>query len=161
VIIGYFAGVFIKKTGNNFETIAKLILAGAAMVCVAYFWDLHFPINKKFRTGSFVLYTCGIDLVILGTLIYIIDILGRKNWTYFFEVFGKNPLFIYLLSEIIAILLWFIPVNGKSLYEVINDAVYQELIPGPWGSLAFALTVMMTCWSVGYVLDKKKIYVRV
>jgi predicted acyltransferase len=91
----------------------------------------------------------------------VIDILGRKNWTYFFEVFGKNPLFIYLLSEILAILLWFIPVNGTSLYESINDAVYQKLLPGPWGSLAFALTVMMTCWLVGYVLDKKKIYVRV
>jgi predicted acyltransferase len=161
VIIGYFAGVFIKKTGNNFETIAKLLLAGVAMVCVAYFWDLLFPINKKLWTSSFVLYTCGIDLVILGTLIYVIDILGRKNWTYFFEVFGKNPLFIFLLSEILAILLWFIPVNGRSLYEVINDAVYQKLMPGPWGSLAFALTVMMTCWAVGYVLDKKKIYVRV
>jgi predicted acyltransferase len=161
VIIGYFAGAFIKKTGNNFETIAKLAMAGAAMICVAYFWDLLFPINKKLWTSSFVLYTCGLDLLILGALIYVIDILGKKRWTYFFEVFGKNPLFIYLLSEIMAILLWFIPVGGKPLYLVVNEAVYQKLVPGPVGSLLFALTVMMTCWIVGYILDKKKIYVRV
>jgi predicted acyltransferase len=161
VIIGYNAGVFIKKTGNNFETIAKLALAGAAMIWVAYFWDLLFPINKKLWTSSFVLYTCGIDLLILGALIYVIDILGKKNWTAFFEVFGKNPLFIYLLSEIMAILLWFIPVGGKSLYMVINETVYQRLVPGPVGSLLFALTIMMSCWLVGYVLDKKKVYVHV
>jgi predicted acyltransferase len=131
------------------------------MILVAYFWDLLFPINKKLWTSSFVLYTCGIDLLILGALIYVIDILGKKNWTYFFEVFGKNPLFIYLLSEIMAILLWFIPVGGKPLYMVVNDAVYQKLVPGPVGSLLFALTVMMSCWFVGYMLDKKKIYIRV
>ncbi|HLO81437.1 MAG TPA: hypothetical protein VK166_10780, partial [Chitinophagaceae bacterium] len=75
--------------------------------------------------------------------------------------FGKNPLFIYLLSEILAILLWFIPVGGKPLYVAINNAVFQKLAPGPVGSLLFALMIMMTCWLVGYILDKKKIYVRV
>ena len=45
-------------------------------------------------------------MLILGVLIYIIDLAGKRNWTYFFEVFGKNPLFIYLLADIIVILLY-------------------------------------------------------
>jgi alpha-N-acetylglucosaminidase len=39
--------------------------------------------------------------------------------------------------------------------------VYQKILPGPWGSLAFALTVMFTCWLAGWWMDKRKIYIRV
>jgi predicted acyltransferase len=161
VIIGYYTGTFIKSKGNNYETIAKLLLAGAAMMVIAYFWNLGFPINKKLWTSSFVLYTCGIDLLILGSLIYVIDILGRKGWTYFFEVFGRNPLFIYLLSEYLAISMGLIKVGNTSLSGKINEVFFQKVAPGPWGSLFYALTFMMVCWSVGYFLDKRKVYVRV
>jgi predicted acyltransferase len=155
VVIGYYAGVFIRSKGNNYETIAKLLLAGAALICVAYFWDLLFPINKKLWTSPFVLYTCGLDLI------YIIEILGKKNWTYFFEVFGKNPLFIYLLSEILVTILYMMRVGKSSLFRVINDTIYQKLLPGAIGSLLFALSYMMVCWLVGYWMDKNKKYVRV
>jgi len=37
----------------------------------------------------------------------------------------------------------------------------MKIVPGAFGSLLFALLYMMICWSVGKVLDKKKIYVRV
>lgn len=161
VIIGYYTGVFIRDRGNNYETIARIALAGAAMMTLAYFWDLVFPINKKLWTSSYVLYTCGIDLLLLGGLIYIIEIWGRRRWTYFFEVFGKNPLFIYLLSEIIAILFWFLMAGGRTVYEAINEAVFQKLMPGPFGSLAFALSVMFFCWLVGWMMDRRRIYIRV
>ena len=161
VVIGYYAGAFIRSKGNNYETIAKLLLAGAALICVAYFWDLLFPINKKLWTSPFVLYTCGLDLLILGSLIYIIEILGKKNWTYFFEVFGKNPLFIYLLSEILITVLSLIRVGNTSLPRALNTSIFQKLLPGAAGSLLFALSYMMVCWLVGYWMDKNKKYVRV
>ena len=54
VIIGYYAGVFIREKGNSYETVAKLMIAGATLVAIAYFWHLEFPINKKLWTSSFV-----------------------------------------------------------------------------------------------------------
>jgi predicted acyltransferase len=162
VIIGYYAGLFIREKGQGFETIARLMIAGAALLCIGYFWDLLFPINKKLWTSSFVLYTCGLDLMLLGVLIYIIDIVNKKKWTRFFEVFGKNPLFIYLLSEILVIILFTVKTGPEtSLYESINNVVYQKLAPGPWGSLLFALSVMFFCWVAGWWMDKRKVYVRV
>jgi predicted acyltransferase len=161
VIIGYYAGDFIRKKGNGYETIAKLLLAGAVLLCIAYFWDLSFPINKKLWTSSFVLYTCGLDLVILGALIYIIDILGRKKWTYFFEVFGKNPLFIYLLSEIIITPLKDIHFGKSSIFRFVNESIFQKITPGALGSFLFAISYMMLCWLVGYWMDKNGKYVRV
>ena len=162
VIIGYYAGLFIREKGNSYETVAKLMIAGATLVAIAYFWHLEFPINKKLWTSSFVFYTCGLAMLILGILIYIIELAGKRNWTYFFEVFGKNPLFIYLLSEIIVILLYtFSNSKGESIYESINLSLYQKIAPGPIGSLLFALSVMLVCWLVGWWMDRNKKYVRV
>jgi predicted acyltransferase len=95
-------------------------------------------------------------------LIYIVDFLQLVRWTNFFQVFGKNPLFIYLLSEIGATLLWFTPVGEKhqALYSWLYQYVFEPT--GAYlGSFLFAVSFMLCCWLVGYVLDKKKIYVRV
>jgi predicted acyltransferase len=162
VTFGYAAGRWVQQKGRTYEGIAKLFLAGALSVAIALCWDWFFPINKKLWTGSFVLITVGIDCILLAALIYIIDFSQKHKWTYFFEVFGKNPLFIYLLSELGVTLLWFIPVgpNHQPFYRWLYQSIYIHA--GVYfGSLLFALSVMLFCWLVGYILDKRKIYVRV
>ncbi|MFT4016601.1 MAG: DUF5009 domain-containing protein [Agriterribacter sp.] len=162
VIVGYYAGIFIQQKGKTYETVTKLLITGFAFLTVAYFWDFVFPISKKLWTSPFVLYTTGLDLIIIGILIFAIEIKGYTKGTYFFQVFGKNPLFIYLLSEILVIVLYTIKTDAQtSLYHGINNTIFQKLLPGPWGSLLFATCFMLTCWLVGYWMDKKKIYIRV
>ncbi|RYF75126.1 MAG: DUF1624 domain-containing protein [Cytophagaceae bacterium] len=164
VIIGYYAGTLVQRVGKNYESVAKLLLAGATLIFLALCWDMVFPINKKLWTSSFVLLTTGLDLAILATLIYTIEIRhwNRGNWTQFFVIPGKNPLFIYLLSEVLVIICYMIPAGGgESVQGWIGTHVFQTIAPGPVGSLLFALTFMLLCWSVGWFLDRRKIYVRV
>lgn len=160
VTLGYFAGRYIQIKGKTYETLAHLLLVGVALVAFAYFWDPSFPINKKLWTSSFVLYTVGLDCIILAAILYIIDFRRWTKWTYFFEVFGRNPLFIYLLSEIGVIILWMVPIGGTPLYMWIYQNIFGYVDPY-FGSLLFALTWMLICWLVGYWLDKRKIYVKV
>src|SRR5687768_6762041 len=162
VTFGYLAGKWIQRKGKEYEGLAKLLLAGALLVVMALAWHPFFPINKKLWTGSFVLLTVGIDCIILAVLIYVTDFLQRRKWAWFFEVFGKNPLFIYLLSEVGAILLWFFGVgeNYQPLYSWIFENVFSHA--GMYfGSFLFAISFMLICWLVGYIMDKRKIYVRV
>jgi predicted acyltransferase len=162
VTFGYVAGKWIQEKGGSYEGLTKLLLAGVVLIFLALCWNNFHPINKKLWTGSYVFLTVGIDCVLLAALIYIIDFAQIKRFTYFFEVFGKNPLFIYLLSELTAILMWFIPVgaNRQPLYSWLFENVFKHA--GMYfGSFLFAIAVMMFCWLVGYLLDKKKIYVRV
>ena len=161
VVGGYLVGRFIQQKGKTYEGLAKLLLAGCALVCLAYFWDITFPINKKLWTSSFVLYTVGLDCVILSTIIFIVDFLNKRNWTYFFEVFGRNPLFIYLLSEILVTILYLVMVSPKvNLHGWIYTNIFSHA--GAYlGSLLFAISYMLICWLVGLWLDKRKIYVRV
>ncbi|MBM3441422.1 MAG: DUF5009 domain-containing protein [Bacteroidetes bacterium] len=162
VLIGYLAGIFVRRQRASYETIARLALAGATLVAVAYGWNNLFPINKKLWTSSFVLYTTGLDLIILAGLIQRTEVSAVPRWTRFFTVFGRNPLAIYLLSELLLTSLWTIPAqSGTNLCESLNASFFQRIAPGPWGSFLFALSMMLFCWTVGWVMDRKKIYWKV
>jgi len=162
VTFGYLAGKWIQDKGKEYEGIAKLLLAGVLFVVVALTWDWFFPINKKLWTGSFVLLTVGIDCILISALIYITDFLQKRKWGYFFEVFGRNPLFIYLLSELTAILLYFFTVGEKR--QPVYGWLFTNIFKNAgmyFGAFLFAVCFMLFCWLIGYVLDKRKIYVRV
>jgi len=155
VTFGFAAGKWIQQKSNSYEGLAKLLLAGASLILLALIWNWVFPINKKLWTGSFVFLTVGIDCILIAALIYVIDFLQIKRWTYFFEVFGKNPLFIYLLSELGVTLLWFFDV-----YQWLYQTIFQPA-GNYFGSFLFAVSIMLACWIMGYLLDRNKVYVRV
>lgn len=161
VTAGFMIGRFIQEKGKTFEGLSQLLLIGVSLIVIGYFWDLSFPINKKLWTSSFVVYTVGIDCVILSGIIYTVDFLGRTNWTKFFTVFGKNPLFIYLVSELgVSIADYIHPEPGIRLFPWLYQHIFQHA--GLYlGSLLFAISWMLFCWIIGYYMDKKKIYVRV
>ena len=170
VLAGYLTARFISQKGNGYETIAKLMIAGAILLLAAQWGDLFIPINKKLWTISYVFQTIGLDLLILPIIIFIIDHLGQKKWTPFFEVFGKNTLFIYILSEVLVIMMYWIPngaywpVAGKAQPSSVLSWIYDHVfrITGDYtGSFLFGVWVMLTCWLVGYILDKKRIYIKV
>lgn len=161
VIAGYAAGLFLQRGGKNYETIAKLMMIGAALLLMAAWWDLLFPINKKLWTSTYVLHTVGLDLIILSILVFIIEIAQRNKWTSFFEVFGKNTLFIYLLSEVFITLLFTFRIGEDSMHSWIYQNFFKSWAGDYNGSVLFALWIILICWAVGYVMDKKKIYVKV
>lgn len=161
VIFGYFAGMFLQQSGKNFKTIALLMLAGATLVFLALSWDLLFPINKKLWTSSYVLLTVGIDVMALAFLVYSIEILNKKNWTYFFEVLGKNPLFIYILSGLFVSLLFMFQIDGTSAYGWIAEYLFMSWLGDYLGSFVFAIVFTMILWCIAYVMDKRKIYIKV
>lgn len=161
IIGGYFAGLWIQKKGSTYEGIAKLLLAGLALTFIGYLWDMSFPINKKLWTSSFVIFTIGLDCILIAVFMYIIEFFKNKQWTNFFEIFGKNPLFIYLLSEILLITLLTVHMaDGTTLFSWIyyHFFVYAGAY---FGSFLYAVAFMLLCWSVGWWMDKKSIYIRV
>jgi len=161
VVAGYFTGVFVQQKGKTYEGLAKMLLVGSLLMAIAVGWDLLLPINKKLWTSSYVFYTVGIDMIFLSMLIYITEFRQKTGWASFFNVFGKNPLFIYLLSELLVVVFYTLHYGNESLFEWINRVFYQALFPGAFGSLLFSLCYMLLCWAVGKWLDVKKIYIRV
>jgi predicted acyltransferase len=164
VVIGYFAGRFIQKKDKSFECLAKLMLVGSLLIFIAICWNIVFPINKKLWSSSFVLVTCGLDLIIISALMYVLEIKkwNRIRWSNFFEIFGRNPLFIYILSELLVVVLFMVRTGPhENLFGYINRVLFQVIAPGSFGSFLFAICYMLLCWSIGWWLNKRKIYIRV
>jgi predicted acyltransferase len=161
VIAGFFAGDYIRRNGSSYETIAKLMIAGALLILAAFIWDLAFPINKKIWTSSFVLLTVGIDLLIISILIYITEVYKRQRWTFFFVVFGRNPLFIYLLADVLLTIISMIRIGDSNLQQWLFRDVFGA-VSGPYlASFLFAFFFMLLNWTVGYFMDRNRIYVKV
>jgi predicted acyltransferase len=170
VLAGYLTARFISLKGNGYETLAKLMIAGSVLLLAAQWVNLFIPMNKKLWTASYVFQTVGLDLLILAVIMFGIERLGKKRWTPFFEVFGKNTLFIYILSEILVIVMYWIPnggywpVPGKVQPDSVLSWIYDNIFrwAGDYtGSFLFGVCVMLTCWVVGYILHRKKIYIKV
>jgi predicted acyltransferase len=161
VIAGYYTGCFVQKHAEKPEALEKIAGAGIALVGLAQLWNVVFPINKKIWTSSYVLQTVGIDLVILAALIAVIDRLHWVKWTEFFTVFGKNTLFIYVVSDLIIIFMLHTFVSADmNIYRFLNERV-QSVFPGEFGSLLFGIVAMLVCWGICKILDWKKIYIKV
>lgn len=161
VIAGYFTGMFIQKNGSNLNSVLRLSVAGGILVSIALLWDMSFPINKPLWTSSYVLHSAGLSLLILAALILLIEIAGYVKWTYFFEAFGKNPLFIFALATLLIKTLSFIRIDGSSLQGWLYEHVFLSWSEGKTASLLFALSYMLVMWLIGFWMDKKKIYIKV
>jgi len=85
---------------------------------------------------------------------------SSKKGLYFFEVFGKNTLAIYLLSQLLVPLMWRIPISGQSSYVWFYENIFQP-VGDYFAAFLFAFVYMMIFWFVGYILDKKKIYIKI
>ncbi|MEO0899758.1 MAG: DUF5009 domain-containing protein [Bacteroidota bacterium] len=161
VLGGYLLGNYIKQGEMNYEKLAKILLVGCVLIFAAVCWHQVFPINKKIWTSSYVLLTIGLDICIIAGIIYTLHFI-TPPWKYgFFETFGKNPLFIYLLSQYIAIFMFFFRVDGNtSVYRYVYQTIFEPIGP-KIGSLVFSVTFMLLCWGVGKILDRKNIYIKV
>ena len=182
VVLGWLVGNYIQTRGktedpakepNPYQMITGLFVAGVALLVTGFCWDMVFPINKKIWTSSYTIYTTGLATITLATMIYMIEIKQLKGWlTRFFDVFGKNPLFVFALSAFLPKGLRLIRIpdhlndKGDMVYISPWNWLYERVlihIPGEpeIGSLAYALCVITFMWAICYWLDKKKIYIKV
>lgn len=161
VLAGYFAGKLIQQIGNNIKTVRSLFLGGLILLVFCLIWDLAFPINKKLWTSSYVLLTVGLDLILIGFLIMVIEVWKKRSWTYPFEVFGRNPLILYILSGVVITLFYDMQIGGESLKEIVYEAAYTSWLSVKNASLLFAISYMLLIWLIGYWMDRKKIYIKV
>ena len=180
VIFGYMIGDYIQKKGRGFQTpidstytdnkngpyqmVTGLFVAGVAMLVTGFCWDMVFPINKKIWTSSFTVYTSGLATITIATMIYMIEIKNvRGGLARFFDVFGKNALFVFALSAFLPRGLSLIRIgDGVNPWNFLYTKVFVNIPGDPkLGSLLYALCVILFMWAICWWLDKKKIYIKV
>ena len=174
VCFGYLVGHYIISKGKTTAMLTRLVGLGVILVLCGIAWSFVFPLNKKIWTSSYTVYTTGLAILVLSVLMYTIEFKKWTGaWSRFFDVFGKNALFIFTLSGLLPRLLNLIRIpNG-----VASDGALKFVSPYGWfyqnvcakafpadarfGSLLYALIFIALMWSIAWYLNKKKIYVKV
>lgn len=170
MLIGFLIGGMIVKVKDNTLRINNLFIVGTILTFAGFLLDFGMPINKKIWSPTFVMTTCGLAASFLGLLIWIIDIKGYKRWCRFFEAYGVNPLFMYVLGAVLSIIISYVRVPYCAVESGVISLkgwLYQAVwIPAAGGdetlaSFFFAITFVLFTWIFGYFLYKNKIYIKI
>jgi len=151
---GVLAGQVLKSTRAPWQKIRMLAVAGAIGVVAGYSLNPLTPIIKRICTSSFVIVSGGWCLLALVLSYWLIDVIGLKKWSIFFNIVGMNSLFIYLFTN-----------TGGA------DWIHKIARPFTMGLFAWAgqlnaeivtsLVVWTMLWSLCFWLYKKRIFIRI
>ncbi len=165
-LLGYQASIFLEKQqAINRSPLPNLLVYGLILIGIAILWDKAFPINKKLWTSSFVLLCAGIDFILIGLISWWVETKARPFANTFFLVFGKNSILAYAISEVLTIQMGKIEVTeGNGVTDLPSWSYWHffEPIFGKYnGSLAFAISFMLVCWTICYIFYRKKWFLKV
>ena len=123
-----------------------------------------------------MLLTTGLAMLALALCIQLIEIRQRpaelRGWVRFFEVFGRNPLFIFVLSGLVPRLLGLLrwpagdDAQGAAVWTTplawLQQSVFLPLSADPrLGSLLFAVAHVLFYAAIAVWLNRRGVFVRV
>lgn len=152
---------------------------GFLLLLLGLAWSRSFPINKNLWTSSFVLFSAGWSLLLLGLCYWLVDVrrlnetaAGRRLlWPWL--VFGSNAIFAFVFSNLMVEILLWIKVPGGA---VVNPAapgsaisawlwIYLHIFARQQStevtSLAFALAFVAFCFLPNWLLWRRKIFLKI
>ena len=154
-LFGFYCGRLIRQKETVSDKVIALFVVGTVCVIGGYLLSYGLPLNKCIWSPSYVFVTCGLASLLQAFLMYVIDIQKKSGWTTFFHVFGVNALALYVSSELLAILLGHLGISGW-----VYDGLHAVITPDKWASLAYALYFVLLNFAIGYILYRKKIYIK-
>ena len=161
VLIGFCFGKICLETPDMKDKLNRLFLYGAILLITGFLLQDLCPLNKKVWSPTFVMVTCGFSALLLGVLSWYTDVTRQWRQVQAFTVFGVNPLFCYVLSELLYILVDSLPLKGQSLHGTIYSALSRWVGDNAFASLLYALLFVLAVWVVGAYLRKKNIYIKI
>ena len=135
----------------------ELIVAGGLTLLAGQLWHLGFPINKSLWTSSYVLFTGGAALVVLGALHQALDD-GRASpaalaVTEPLVALGRNALLLFVISGLVAKTMLLVTVSdGAGGRHSVQHAIYQTVFAPLASPINASLLYALTCLALLYVL---------
>ncbi|KTD23470.1 Putative heparan-alpha-glucosaminide N-acetyltransferase [Legionella lansingensis] len=159
-LIGNLTGAWLLSAHDPLKKLKVLWVAAIISMMIGWLWGLEFPVNKILWTSSYVLWTAGLALFILGGCYWLIDIKGWRKWCKPFEIFGVNALAVFVLHVVFLKIQAMIPMPSGNLRTFIT----QELFG--WASLKnaslfYALTYTLLWFFVLCFFYRKKIFIKI
>lgn len=171
VLLGFWIGHYLVN--KDFKISRQLLLQ--SQMLTLFMWGVVFtfsgfllsygcPINKKIWSPTFVLVSCGMGCSLLALLLWLVDMKGYRKGCLFFESFGVNPLFCYVTASALAIVCAtpFFSFQGKPICirHVFYEQVLQPVFGNYGGSFLYAIGFVLLNWCIGYLLYRRRIFIK-
>ena len=160
-LIGFCCGKLILAREPLEQKTLKLFVAGFILMACGFVLTEALPLNKRIWSPTFVLVTCGFSVLLLSILLWYIDVTKKCQKTWVFAIFGVNPLFCYVLSEILYILADSLPLQEQNMHDIIYAGLSGWLGDNAFTSFVYAFLFVGVVWLVGAYLYRKKIYIKI
>ncbi len=177
VLLGWWVGQAVASARRIDERLlVRLFVHAALLLALAYAWQLAMPLNKKLWTSSYVLLSGGCAVAALAILLHAVEPRaaagGVPAWARFCEWFGRNALFVFVLSGLVPRLLSLV----RWPDGLAADGTPRWITPLPWlyrtvfaglgsdprmGSLLFACANLAVYAALVAWMDRRRWYVRV
>lgn len=159
-MLGLWAGKVLKSGREAADKVVLLLVAGFAFTALGWAWSGLFPINKALWTSSYVAFTGGLALSLLGICYWVCDVRKIQGWTYPFVVYGVNAITVYVMSFVVARLMRLVWLEGPDgsmiqLKPWIFVHAFDSWLPTTFASLVFSLV-----WVGGWYLVLDAMYKR-
>ena len=164
-LLGIFTGEWLRSSEDRSKVTRGMMIAAAVLIPLGLLWGLSFPINKNLWTSSYVVFTAGTALLVFGALYWAIDVKGwRGLWHRPLVVYGMNALAVFVASGMLSKTLGRIRIGGTegtSLYGWIYQNLFRSWAGDLNGSLAFAVTYVLFWLGCMWLLDRRRIYIKI
>jgi predicted acyltransferase len=149
-MLGVFTGYLLRTGARPVRMLGFLALGGVTLILVSFAWMPWHPMIKHLWTGSFVLYSGGICILLLAAFYLVTDVLGYRAWAAFLVVVGSNAIFAYVSASIF---------DYRLVAAVFLGGL--ERYTGDWQPFILALGGFAVLYGVLYTMYRKKIFIKI
>jgi predicted acyltransferase len=155
------SGILIGKLLDGLKSVNLLFITGVILLGLGYVLNIWFPINKAIWSSSFVLATSGCATLILAIIYYLTDVKQLKFGS-IFKYVGMNAITIYFLSSFVSKIFYLTKVGDTNVHSwLYNNIFVQSFLSDKLSSLLYALVVVTFYAALGYIMYRKKIFIKV
>ncbi len=165
-LLGVLTGHLLRGPETTEKKTIRLIGGGVALLAVGTLWGLVFPINKNLWTSSYTVFMAGWSMVWLGGFYWLIDVKGWRRWATPFVIYGMNAIVLFVLAGLVGRLLTLVKWTGAddkavTLKGWLYQALFTPYLSPVNASLAFALSFVAGFFVLGWVMWRKKWFVKI
>jgi predicted acyltransferase len=168
-IAGLLAGHWLASRHSAAERTIGFFIGGLLLLWLGQVLDAwNMPINKNLWTPAYVMAMAGWSCLVFAVCHWLLDAApsealrqSSRRWAQPLVVFGMNALALFVLSGLVAKLLYTVKIGGQSIKAILYEPLTQIGLSPVNSSLLFAVLFVLAFYGVGLYLFKRQWFIKV
>lgn len=164
-LLGTLTGDWLRSSWSVLQKTGGLLAGGIVLTLSGLLLHPLFPINKQLWTSTYVLFSAGAALLLLGICYWLIEGLRLRKWALPFLIFGTNAIAVYVGSGLMVKLMGLVRVSSNAEALSLKAWIYSQLLV-PWagnlnGSLVYPFILILIWIGIMIPLYRKRIFIKI